>query len=57
MVFATGAFCNKRSYDADWKQVYTGVMFSMSALAVQAMNAYQGMKARAAAEEAGGAAM
>ena len=56
-MFATGAFCNKRSYDADWKQVYTGVMFSMSALAVQAMNAYQGMKARAAAEEAGGAAM
>ena len=55
-VFATGAFCNKRSHDSDWKQIYTGVMFSFSALFVTGMNAYQGMKAREAAA-AGGAAM
>ena len=55
-MFATAAVCNKRSYDSDWKQIYTGVMFSFSALFIMVMNAYQGMKAREAAA-AGGAAM
>lgn len=52
VVCAVAALCNKRAHDSDWKQVYTGVMFSISALFVNGMNAYQGMKAREA--EAGG---
>jgi len=55
VICATGAVCNKRAYDADWKQVLMGVMFSLSALFVNGMNAYQGMKVREAEAGLGGA--
>ena len=57
VVFATGSFLNKRTYDSDSKQIWTGIMFALSGLFVNGMNAYQGMKARERmAEAAAGAA-
>lgn len=49
VVLSAGAFCNKKSYNADWKQIYTGTMFAVSAVALQVMHSYEGIKARAAA--------
>ena len=44
--FAVAALCNKRTHDADTKQIITGSVFAFSALLIGVMNAWQGAKAR-----------
>ena len=46
-LFAVAAWANKRTHDADTKQIITGSVFAFSALLIGAMNAWQGAKARA----------
>lgn len=46
-VFAVAALCNKRTHDADTKQIITGSVFAFSALLISAVNSWQGGKARA----------
>lgn len=45
-VFAIAALCNKRTHDADTKQIITGSVFAFSALLISAANSWQGEKAR-----------
>jgi len=47
-VFAVAALCNKRTHDADTKQILTGTVFAFSALLIQVINAWHGEKARSA---------
>ena len=47
LVFAVAALCNKRTHDADTKQIITGSVFAFSALLISAVNSWQGAKARA----------
>ena len=46
-VFALAAVCNKRTHDADTKQIITGSVFALSALLMSLMNSWQGQTARA----------
>ena len=53
-LFAVAAWANKRTHDADTKQIFTGAVFAIAGLSVNAINSYHGMQARA--REAGASA-